>query len=69
MPAAVSALFLAVVEVRPDGPRKDQAPLLELLLELKLAHPLDLPAITITTLASMRLSGKGKVAVQGILVR
>lgn len=67
MPAAVFALLCAMVEVRPDAPRKDLAPLLELLLELKLAHPLALPASTIMALASMRLSGKGKVAVQGIL--
>lgn len=67
MPAAVFALLCTLVEVRPDAPRKDLAPLLELLLELKLAHPLTLPARTITALASMRLSGKSKLAVQGIL--
>lgn len=67
MPAAVFTLLCAMAEARPDAQRKDRAPLLQLLLELKLAHPLVLPAITITTLASMRLSGKGKVAVQGVL--
>jgi len=45
MPAAVFALLCAMVEVRPDALRKDRAPL----LELKPAHPLVLPAITITT--------------------
>lgn len=67
MPAAVFALLCAMVEVRPDAPRKDLAPLLELLLELKLAHPLALPASTVAALGSMQLSGKSKVAVQGIL--
>jgi hypothetical protein len=44
------------------------APLLELLLELKLAHQLSLPPNTCAALAAMRLSGKSKAAAQSILV-
>jgi hypothetical protein len=67
MPAAMFALLCAMVEMRPDTPRKDLAPLLELLLELKLAQGWALPARTVTALTSMRLSGKSKVAARGIL--
>lgn len=68
MPAAVFALLCAMVEVNPEAPRKDMAPLLELLLELKLAHQLSLPPNTCAALAAMRLSGKSKAAAQSILV-
>jgi hypothetical protein len=67
MPAAVFALLCAMAEVQPDAPRKDLSPLLELLLELKLAQGLALPATTRTALQAMRLSGKSKLAVKEIL--
>lgn len=67
MPRAVFALLCAMVEVRPDTPRKDMASLLELLLELKLTHQLAIPASIHMALGSMRLSGKSKLAAQEIL--
>lgn len=67
MPAAVFALLCAMVVVQPDTPRKDMAPLLDLLLELQLAHRLPLPADTRTALGAMQLSGKNKTAVKSIL--
>ncbi|CAN7403196.1 DUF6493 family protein [Polaromonas sp. LjRoot131] len=67
MPAAVFALLCAMAEVQPGAPRKDLSPLLELLLELKLAQGLALPATTRTALQAMRLSGKSKLAVKEIL--
>lgn len=67
MPAAVFALLCAMAEVQPGAPRKDLSPLLELLLELKLAQRLDLPASTRAALHAMRLSGKSKLAVKEIL--
>lgn len=67
MPAAVFGLLCAVVEVQPEAPRKDLAPLLELLLELKLTHGLALPAGTRTALQTMRPGGKSKQALKEIL--
>jgi len=67
MPAAVFALLCAMVEVQPEAPRKDLAPLLELLLELKLALGLGVPDSTRTALQAMRLGGKSKLAVKAIL--
>lgn len=69
VPAAVFAWLSAMVEVQPDAPRKDLSPLLELLLELKLAQGLELPANTRTALQAMRLSGKSKLAVKEILTK
>lgn len=66
MPAAVFALLCAMAEVESGAPRKDLSPLLELLLELKLAQGLDLPASTRTALQAMRLSGKSKLAVKAL---
>lgn len=66
MPGAVFALLCAMAEVQPGAPRKDLSPLLELLLELKLAQGLELPASTRTALQAMRLSGKGKLAVEAL---
>lgn len=66
MPAAVFALLCAMAEVQPGAPRKDLSSLLELLLELKLAQGLDLPASTRTALQAMRLSGKSKLAVKAL---
>jgi hypothetical protein len=67
MPATVHTLLCAMAEVRPESPRKDLAPLLELLLELQLGHHLALPASTRTAMGSMRLSGKAKQAVEALL--
>lgn len=67
MPAPVFSLLCAMVAVQPEAPRKDLGPLLELLLELKLAHHLALPTPTGMALAAMRLSGKSKLAALGIL--
>jgi hypothetical protein len=69
MPAAVFALLCAMTEVQPGAPRKDLSPLLELLLELKLAQGLALPVSTRTALQAMHLSGKGKLAVKEILAQ
>ncbi len=67
MPAAVFALLCAMVQEPMTTWRKDQAPLLELLLELHLAHGLALPDSTRTALAAMKLGGKGKAAQQQLL--
>lgn len=67
MPSAVFAMLCAMVEVDPKVPRKDLAPLLELMLELKLAHHRVLPTNTHAALSTMRLSGKSKLAAQEIL--
>ena len=68
MPVTVFSLLCAMVAVCPDSPRKDLAPLLELLLELKLRHQLALPASTAAALGAMRLSGRNKLAARNILV-
>ena len=69
MPSAVFAMLCAMVEVHPEVPRKNLAPLLELMLELKLAHHEVLPINTHAALRAMRLSGKSKLAAQEILSR
>lgn len=69
MPAAVFALLCAMVEEPMTTWRKDQAPLLELLLELHLAHGLALPASTAAALTAMKLGGKGKAAQLKLLGR
>lgn len=67
MPVAVFALLCAMVQAPASGERKDLAPLLELLLELRLGHQLPLPAGTRAALAAMKLGGKGKTAQQQLL--
>ncbi len=67
MPAAVFALLCAMVQAPASGERKDLAPLLELLLELRLGHQLPLPAGTRAALAAMKLGGKGKTAQRQLL--
>jgi len=67
MPAAVFALLCAMLQEPMTTWRKDQAPLLELLLELHLAHGLALPGSTRAALAAMKLGGKGKAAQQQLL--
>lgn len=67
MPAAVFALLCAMAQAPASGERKDLAPLLELLLELRLGHQLPLPAGTRAALAAMKLGGKGKTAQQQLL--
>lgn len=67
MPAAVFALLCAMLQEPMTTWRKDQAPLLELLLELQLAHGLALPVSTRAALTAMKLGGKGKAAQQQLL--
>lgn len=67
MPGVVFALLCAMVEAPGATWRKDLAPLLELLLELHLAHGLALPASTTAALAAMKPSAKGKAAQQKLL--
>lgn len=67
MPAAVFALLCAMLQEPMTTWRKDQAPLLELLLELQLAHGLALPGSTRAALGAMKLGGKGKAAQQQLL--
>lgn len=67
LPAAVFTLLCAMVQEPMTTWRKDQAPLLELLLELHLAHGLALPACTTAALAAMKLGAKGKAAQQKLL--
>lgn len=67
LPAAVFTLLCAMVQEPMTTWRKDQAPLLELLLELHLAHGLALPASTTAALAAMKLGAKGKAAQQKLL--
>ncbi|OYT93613.1 MAG: hypothetical protein CFE43_02520 [Burkholderiales bacterium PBB3] len=67
MSAVVYALLCAMVAVRPEAPRRDLAPLLELMLELQLTHGLAMPPVTRAALTAMRLTGKSKAAAQGLL--
>lgn len=67
MPTCVFNLLCAMVEAPGTTWRKDHAPLLELLLELHLAHDLALPASTSAALAAMKLSAKGKAAQKQLL--
>lgn len=69
MPVAVFTLLCAMLEEPMTTWRKDQAPLLELLLELHLAQGLALPASTTAALAAMKLGGKGKAAQLKLLGR
>ncbi|HOE40612.1 MAG TPA: DUF6493 family protein [Rhodoferax sp.] len=62
MPGAVYQMLCAMVAASPEAPRKDGAPLLELMLELQLAQGLALPPDTRQVLTAMRLTGKGKAA-------
>lgn len=67
MPPAVFALVCALLEAPASSTRKDVAPLLELLLELKLSHQLALPPTTRSSLAGLKPSGKGKAALKMLL--
>lgn len=67
MPLVVFALICSMAAVKPEAPRKDFAPLLELLVELKLAYGFSLAPSTRAALSAMRLSGKSKLAAQTIL--
>ncbi|MBK7006804.1 MAG: hypothetical protein IPH37_18090 [Burkholderiales bacterium] len=67
MPCAVYLLLCAMVVANPTEPRKDMAPLLELMLELQLTQGLHLPPDTRKVLATMRLTGKGKAALLALL--
>lgn len=67
LPAAVFTLLCAMVQEPMTTWRKDQAPLLELLLELHLAHGLAMPTSTTAALAAMKLGAKGKAAQQKLL--
>ena len=67
MPGAVYQMLCAMVVTSPEVPRKDGAPLLELMLELQLAQGLALPPATRQVLTAMRLTGKGKAAQLALL--
>jgi len=59
----------AAAEARPADPPKDTAALLELLLEIVVAHELRLPVSTRAALEAMQIGGKGKSLRQQLLAR
>lgn len=67
LPLAVYPLLCAMSITQPEAPRKDCAPLLELMLELQLTHHLALPDNVRQVLAGQRLTGKARSAVQALL--
>ncbi len=67
LPLGVYPLLCAMAITQPEAPRKDCAPLLELMLELQLAHHLPLPDNVRQVLAAQRLTGKARAAVQALL--
>lgn len=67
LPLAVYPLLCALAVTLPEAPRKDCAPLLELMLELQLARHLPLPDNVRQVLAAQRLTGKARAAVQALL--
>lgn len=67
LPLAVYPLLCAMAVTQPEAPRKDCAPLLELMLELQLTHHLPLPDNVRQVLAAQRLTGKARAAVQALL--
>jgi hypothetical protein len=67
LPLAVYPLLCAMAVTQPEAPRKDCAPLLELMLELQLAHHLSLPDNVRQVLEAQRLTGKARAAVQALL--
>ncbi|OYU43411.1 MAG: hypothetical protein CFE44_18535 [Burkholderiales bacterium PBB4] len=66
LPLAVYPMLCAMVALNPTIARKDGAPLMELMLELQLAHGLALPAETQQALAGWRTTGKAKAALQAL---
>ncbi|RLJ40004.1 DUF6493 family protein [Acidovorax sp. 106] len=67
LPLAVYPLLCAMAVTHPEAPRKDCAPLLELMLELQLAHHRPLPSNVRQVLAGQRPTGKARAAVQALL--
>ena len=67
MPGAVYRLLCAMLVAKTEAPRKDCAPLLELMLELQLAHGLCLPLDTRHAFAGMTVTGKAKAALRALL--
>ena len=69
MPAAVCKVIETLVDSFVAAASKDVAPLLELLLELSLAHGFDLPRAARDNVALLKLSGRGKAVQKEILER
>jgi len=67
LPLAVYPMLCAMVTVNPGTPRKDCATLLELMLELQLAHNLRLPDTVRKVLAAQKTTGKAREAVKALL--
>jgi hypothetical protein len=66
---SVADVLYAAAEARPADPPKDTGALLELLLEIVVAHELRLPASTRAALEAMQIGGKGKSLRQQLLAR
>lgn len=67
LPLAVYPMLCAMVVVNHSTPRKDCAPLLELMLELQLAHHQRLPDTVREVLAAQKTTGKAREAIKGLL--
>jgi hypothetical protein len=67
LPLAVYPILCTMVAVNTGTPRKDFAPLLELMLELQLAHHQRLPDKVREVLATQKTTGKASEAIKGLL--